>query len=232
MPSFNTGRALRRVRPSAPWFAALALVGGAGIGWSMLNADPHTLDAQGALSRFGDDPRVALVFNATALASGLLFLGLARHLLRALEAAATVGALAPAIARVVRATLLVIPPALVATGIFTIHDAIPHLLHDIAGFTPPVLILALMADTTYTAPGSALLNRASLGAVVLLAALFAAARFSTLVPYINMELTGFLVCGVWLWAAEARWWALARAGVTAGSSDVGGIDPELSSAEA
>lgn len=202
------GRA--RLRPSAAWFLTLALVTVTGLVVSLFKAAPDVLAHQNSLSFLGIDQDAGLIFNVTAILTGFLFAGLARQLRASLRAAVTSGGLNPTIGRIITASLMAIPVAFVITGVFTISTQPTHAVHSLAGFVPPVLILFLMSGSATTAPGSARFDRISLITVVVVAALFAAAKFGTAVPYAGMEVVGLVVCGIWLWAAESRWRVLAE----------------------
>jgi hypothetical protein len=91
------------------------------------------------------------------------------------------------------------------TGLFRIGHGLTTVIHNLAGFTTPIVLMATMVGARL-ALGSLGRPFDRMSAVILLSVigLFAGTARVHLLPYGLMELVCFSLIGAWLWLFEAR----------------------------
>jgi len=180
------------------WFIALAVVAVVGIGAAGLAATSPAWYTDFSVSHLGVDPGSDAFFNGTMVTLGVIFLGFARHAVAVVRAGAAAGVIVRG-SRAIETALWVIGPALMATGLFQIDEGRrAHAIHNLAGFSVPILVMLLMLTEPWTTPAVRgrfrSLTAITLGLIV---ALFVLAVLEA-VHYSLMEILGFILCGVWL----------------------------------
>ena len=157
------------------------------------------------LSRLAVDHGSAGIVTITLLSLGIILLALGISLYRAFASLRSAGRLSPLAEWLLTIGFAVAGMALVLTGLFPLHGRASTVIHNVAGFTIPIVLMTIMAG--------ARLSLGSLGrqfdrwsAVIVLSViiLFAASSWVHLLPYGLMELICFVLIGAWLWVFEAR----------------------------
>ena len=180
------------------WFVALAVVGVVGIGAAGLAATSPAWYTDFSVSYLGVDPGSDAFFNGTMVILGVVFLGFASHAVAIVRAGRAAGVVVRG-GRAIEAALWIIGPALMATGLFQIDEGRrAHAIHNLAGFSVPILVMLMMLAEPWTTPvirgRFRSLTAITLGLIV---ALFLLAVLEA-VHYSLMEILGFVLCGVWL----------------------------------
>jgi hypothetical membrane protein len=191
-----------RARRLRRGFAVVGAVAALGFGLAMMNATSREWYWQNA-STLGIDPGSKLYFNLTMIVLGVLFIGVAGPLRDQLAEVGERGLIRQPWLRVYRLGLALIPVALVAVGCFHIGGAqLPHMIHNIAGFTIPLVPMAMMLTLRWAIPVLAGAWRASLVVLAVIVGLFVLACIDA-ISYSLMEILSFIICWAWL-----RWYAL------------------------
>ena len=204
----DLGRAIARR------FVVLGAVGGVGLGLAIGHAssgDWYWLN----VSALGADSGSDLYFNLTMFVLGLTFLWAVVPLRILLATIAATGLAGPRWVGWYRSWLVVIGIALSLTGVFTIGGArISHAIHDGAGFTAPLLVMAMMLTVHWALPPAGRkVEIGALVAIVVIVAMFVLSVTGSM-SYALMEILSFFVCGVWLYALARRLaGAVERAGI-------------------
>jgi hypothetical protein len=157
------------------------------------------------LSRLAVDHGSAGIVTMTLLCLGIILLALGASLDRPLASLRSAGRLSTRAQWLLTIGFAVAGVAMLLTGLFPIRGNTSTVIHNVAGFTIPIVLMTIMAV--------ARLSLGSLGrqfdrwsAVIGLSVivLFGATSWLHLLPYGLMELICFVLIGAWLWVFEAR----------------------------
>ncbi len=196
--SVGSARA-RRLRRG---FAVVGAVAVLGFGLAVMNATSTAWYWQNA-STLGIDPGSKLYFNLTMVVLGILFLEVAGPLREQVTDLGAHQLIRRPWRQVYGLGIALMPVALVAVGIFHIGGAqLPHMIHNLAGFTIPLVPMAMMLTLRWAIPLSA--GRAwprSLLVLFVIVGLFVLAGVEA-ISYSLMEIVSFMICWAWL-----RWYA-------------------------
>lgn len=205
----NTGRRALRlpaaVRSPRSWLAAMTVVGLIGGALAIGRATETHWQVRTPLSRLAVDHGSAGIVTATLLSLGIILLALGASLDRAFASLRSAGRLSTHAQWLLAIGFGVAGAAMVVTGLFPIYGRASTTIHNVAGFTIPIVLMTVMVV--------ARLSIGSLGrqfdrwsAVIALGViiLFAASSWVHLLPYGLMELICFVLIGAWLWLFEAR----------------------------
>jgi hypothetical protein len=95
--------------------------------------------------------------------------------------------------------------AVVVAGLFRNHGQPSHLIHSLASFAAPIVLVATILGCRLTvADLGRRFDRLSVAILIVSVGLFVAAYPAHLVPYALMELICFALIGAWIWLLEAR----------------------------
>jgi hypothetical protein len=157
------------------------------------------------LSRLGIDPGSAGIMTATLLGLGLILLALGVSLGHTFARLRFAGRLGRRGEFLLTIGFVVAGLAASLTGMFPIHGRASTVIHNLAGFTTPIVLMATMIGARL-ALGSLGQRFDRLSAVITvgIVGLFAATAQAHLLPYGLMELICFGLVGAWLWLFEAR----------------------------
>lgn len=156
-------------------------------------------------SSLGIDAGAAGILTVTLVGLGFTLLALGMSLERTFDSLRSAGRLGLRAERLLTIGFMVAGLAVSLTGLFRIDGGVSLLIHRLAGFTTPVVLIATIVGGRL-ALGSLGRRFDRLSAIILLTVvvLFAAADQGLLLPYALMELTCFGLIGAWLWLFEAR----------------------------
>ena len=195
---------LATVRRPRLWLAALtslALIGGAlavsrtsGSAWLRIS-----------LSRLGVDDGARTILTTTLLGMGFTLLALAISLNRTFAALRSAGRLSVPAEWLLTGGFVAAGVAMAFAGLFPIWGTWPTIIHNIAGFTAPIVLMATLVGAR-VALGSLGREFDRLSGLIVLSviAMFGAATWLPLLPYGLMELICFALIAAWLWLFEAR----------------------------
>ena len=157
------------------------------------------------LSRLGVDTGSAGILTFTLLGLGIILLALALALDRAFAALRSAGRMDSRAEWLLTAGFAVAGVAMAVTGVFPISGRASTTIHNLAGFTIPIALMATMIGARL-ALGSLgrQFDRLSAAITLSVIVLFAATHWTHLLPYGLMELICFVLIGAWLWVFEAR----------------------------
>ena len=181
---------------------AVAVIGG---GLAINRATETDLLTHMTISRLGVDAGAAGILNMTLLVLGFILLALGKSMEAAFVSLRSVGRLGLRAQRLLTSGFIVAGVAASLTGLFRIEPGISVVIHNLAGFATPIVLMATMIGARL-ALGSLGRRFDTLSAVILASIvwLFAAADRVHLLPYAVMELMCFGLIGAWLWLFEAR----------------------------
>lgn len=150
-------------------------------------------------SSLGIDPGAHLYFNLTMILVGLLFIGVAIPLRTQLLELRVRGLASPRWADAYRLGIAAIPVALICVGMFHIGGSrLPWLIHDVAGFLVPMVVMGMMLTIQLAVPGLRRgFERRSLLIVAAIVGLFVLA-VTRVISYSMMEIVSFAICWAWL----------------------------------
>jgi hypothetical protein len=180
----------------------VGLIGGA---LAISRASKTHWQVQMSLSRLGVDSGSAGILTLTLLGLGLTLLALGLAMDRAFARLRTAGRLDPKAEWLLTTGFLVAGIALAVTGLFPIQSRASTTIHNLAGFTIPIVLMATMIGARL-ALGSLGPHFDRWSALVTLSVvvMFGASQWVHLLPYGLMELICFALIGGWLWFFEAR----------------------------
>lgn len=209
MPLVDTRRRTPRflAAASAPrsWLVAMTGVGLVGGGLVISRASETDWRTLASVSHLGIDGGSADILTATLLGLGFCLLALGLSFERAFARLRSAGRLTARAAWSLNVGFMLAGAGVSLTGLFRIDSQISLVIHNLAGFTTPVVLMATMVGARMALGG---LGRRFDGMSVVIVAsvvvLFAAAYRGYLVPYPLMELICFALIGAWLWFFEAR----------------------------
>ena len=157
------------------------------------------------LSRLGVDHGAAGTVTATMLGLGFILLALGVSLDRIFARLRAAGKLDPRAEWLLTIGFLLAGVAAALTGIFPITRPPSTVIHNVAGFATPIVLMATIVGARI-ALGSLgrLYDRQSAGILLVVIGLFVATARLHVMPYGVMELICFGLIGAWLWLFEAR----------------------------
>jgi hypothetical protein len=157
------------------------------------------------LSRLGVDHGAAGTVTATLLGLGFIILALGVSLDRIFARLRAAGRLDPRAEWLLTVGFLLAGVALALTGLFPITRPPSTVIHNVAGFATPIVLMATIVGGRI-ALGSLGRLYDRLSTVILLGVigLFVATARLHAMPYGVMELICFGLIGAWLWLFEAR----------------------------
>lgn len=181
---------------------ALGLVGG---GLAVSRATETHWQVGMPLSRLGVDHGAAGTVTATLLGLGFVMLALGVSLDLIFARLRAAGRLDPRAEWLLTIGFLLAGVALALTGLFPITRPPSTVIHNVAGFATPIVLMATIVGARL-ALGSLGGKYDRLSAVILLGVigLFVATARMHVMPYGVMELICFGLIGAWLWLFEAR----------------------------
>jgi hypothetical protein len=181
---------------------AVGLIGG---GLAISRATHPHWQVQMTVSRLGVDTGAEGIVTATLLALGFILLALGVSFDRTFASLRSAGRLGRHAQWLLTIGFLVAGLAAALTGLFPIHGSVSTVIHNLAGFATPIVLMAIIvgARLALGSLGSAF-DRASAAILLGVILLFAVAVRTHLLPYGLMELICFGLIGVWLWLFEAR----------------------------
>jgi hypothetical protein len=180
----------------------VGLIGGA---LAISRATQTHWQVQMSLSRLGVDTGSAGILTFTLLGLGIILLALGFALDRAFASLRAAGRMRSRAEWLLTAGFVVAAIAMAVTAMFPIHGRASTTIHNVAGFTTPIVLMSTMIGARL-ALGSLGRQFDRWSAVVTLSVivLFAATHWGHLLPYGLMELICFVLIGAWLWVFEAR----------------------------
>lgn len=177
----------------------VGLVGG-GLAIDRSTVDPFR---EPSISRLGLDAGAGMIVNATLIGLGLCLLALGLCLREALLGLRD--SPSRAVNDLIPAGFAVAGIGLVLAAIFSVQTPTSTTVHNLAGFTTPLVLMAsLIGGRAALGSLGRALDAFSVLAVAGNALLYALASRLHLLPYPMMELACFGLIGVWLWLFEAR----------------------------
>jgi len=187
------------------WLAAMTALGLIGGGLSASRATETHWQVGMPLSRLGVDHGAAGTVTATLLGLGFVFLALGVSLDRIFARLRAAGRLDPRAEWLLTIGFLVTGLSLALTGVFPITRPPSTVIHNIAGFATPIVLMATIVGARL-ALGSLgrLYDRLSAVILLVVIGLFVATARLHVMPYGLMELICFGLIGAWLWLFEAR----------------------------
>jgi uncharacterized membrane protein len=187
---------------------ALGLIGG---GLAASRATETNWQVGMPLSRLGVDHGAAATVTATLLGLGFVFLALGVSLDRIFARLRAAGRLDHRAEWLLTIGFLLAGIALALTGLFPITRPPSTVIHNVAGFATPIVLMATIVSARL-ALGSLgrLYDRLSAVILVGVIGLFIATARLHVLPYGVMELICFGLIGAWLWLFEARLRCLMR----------------------
>jgi uncharacterized membrane protein len=205
----HSGRRIPRL-PAAvlsprSWLIAMTAVGLIGGGLAISRATHPRWQVQMPVSRLGVDTGAEGIVTATLLGLGFIMLALGVSLDRTFASLRSAGRLGRHAQWLLTIGFLVAGLAAALTGLFPIHGSVSTVIHNVAGFATPIVLMAILlgARLALGSLGRAF-DRASAAILLGVILLFAATVRTHLLPYGLMELICFGLIGVWLWLFEAR----------------------------
>ncbi len=160
---------------------------------------------EASASALGTDPTGGVYFNLTMMLLGVTFIAVAAVMNDLLRDAAAAGLAQRWWATASRVGIWLIPPAFVLVGLFRIDEGSrASRIHDVAGFTIPLVVMAMMLTAGWGMPGS--FPRFSARALAILGAIVLLFIVSVLglVSYALMEMLAFVICWWWLLGLATR----------------------------
>jgi hypothetical membrane protein len=193
------------VRSPRSWLIAMTMVGLIGGGLAISRATETRWQAGTPLSRLGVDDGAAGIVSFTLLSLGIIVLALGVSLDRRFASLRLAGRLGRRAEWLLLIGFLVAGLALVLTGLFRIDTKPSTVVHNLAGFALPVVLMATVVGARL-ALGSLgrRFDRASAAITLSVIGLFVASSQLHLLPYGLMELTCLVLIGAWLWLFEAH----------------------------
>jgi len=184
---------------------AMTLVGVIGGGLAIIHATETDWLTSLRLSRLGIDAGASGILNATLVALGLTLVALAISLEGTFASLRSAGRLSSRANRLLRIGFIGAGVAAGLAGVFRNDGQLPHLIHNLAGFaTPIVLIATVLGGRLAVGDLGRRFDRLSIAILVVSLGLFVAAYAGHLMPYAVMELICFVLIGALLWLFEAR----------------------------
>jgi hypothetical protein len=193
------------------WLTAMTLVGGVGGGLAFLRATETRWQVGTPVSRLAVDGGAAGTMTITLLCLGIILLALAVSLDLTFARLRSAGRLNLRAESLLTIGFAVAGVGLVLTGIFPITSKVSTIIHNVAGFAIPIVLMATLVGARL-ALGSLgrPFDRASALILLSVIGLFVAAGWMHRLPYGLMEVGCLVLIGAWLWIFEAGLRQLAR----------------------
>jgi cytochrome bd-type quinol oxidase subunit 2 len=180
----------------------MTLVGVIGGGLAIIHATETDWLTRLSLSRLGSDAGASGILNATLVALGLILVALAISLEGTFASLRSAGRLSSRANRLLRIGFIGAGVAVGLAGVFRNEGQLPHLVHNLAGFaTPIVLIATVLGGRLAVGDVGRRFDRLSIAILVVSLGLFVAAYAGHLMPY---AVICFVLIGALLWLFEAR----------------------------
>jgi len=193
------------VRSPRSWLTAMTAVGVIGGGLAISRATESHWQVQMPVSRLGVDAGAAGIMTVTLLGLGFILLALGVALDRTFASLRSAGRLGSVAEWLLTIGFVVAGIAVALTGLFPIHGRVSTVIHNLAGFTTPIVLMATVVGARLAIGGlGRAFDRASAAILLSVILLFAATLRGHLLPYGLMELICFGLIGAWLWLFEAR----------------------------
>jgi hypothetical protein len=200
-------------RSPRTWLIAMTLIGATGVPLAALRAGLSYPTGLTSLSRLGLDARGGLILNATLVGLGLSLMALAISLRGAFEQLRRDRGLAGHPELLVLGGLIVPAAGFGVTGIFTIQTPSSTIVHNIAAFATPIVLIGTLLGARVALKGLGWeFDVASVSIAASAATLYAASSAIRVIPWAVMEAACFAMIGMWLWLFEARIRALTSRG--------------------
>ena len=192
-------------RSPRSWLSVMTATGLIGGGLAISRATESHWQLRMSLSRLGVDHGSAWIVTLTSLGLGMSLLALGWSLERTFAGLRSTGRLSRWAARLLSLGFIVAGVAVALTGLFPINNRNATIIHNLAGFTFPIVLMTTIAGGRL-AIGSlgGRFDRFSAGIIAGVVVLFVATHWLSLMPYGLMELICFGLIGSWLWLFEAR----------------------------
>lgn len=193
------------VRSPRSWLVAMTALGVVGGGLAIRRSSPTWWEIQMPLSNLGVDHGAAGTVTATMVGLGFILLALGLSMGRSFARLRTPSQLGRRAAWLLTIGFTVAGLAASLTGLFRINGGISTVIHNVAGFAMPIVLMVTLiaAPLTLGSLGRSF-DRISALIALSVVALYAASARMHLLPYGLMELICFALIGVWLWLFEAR----------------------------
>lgn len=181
---------------------AVGLIGGV---LAMSRATETRWQVGTPLSRLGVDDGAAGTVTFTLLGLGIILLALGVSLDRRFASLRSIGRLGRRAEWLLTIGFLVAGIAVAMTGLFPIDSRFSTSIHNLAGFTLPIVLMATMVGARLALGNLGRpFDRASALILLGVIGLFVATVRLRLMPYGLMELICLGLIGAWLWLFEAR----------------------------
>jgi cytochrome bd-type quinol oxidase subunit 2 len=183
----------------------MTLIGMIGGGLAITHATETDWLTHLSLSRLGIDAGASGVLNSTLVALGLILVALAFSLEGTFASLRSAGRLSSRADRLMRIGFIGAGIAVALAGVFRNYGQLPHLIHNLAGFATPIVLVSTVLGGRLAVGGlGRRFDRLSIAILVVIIGLFVAAYAGHLLPYAVMELICFALIGALLWIFEAR----------------------------
>ena len=183
----------------------MILVGVIGGGLAITHATDADWLTHMSLSGLGLDTGASGILNGTLVALGLILMALAISLEGTFVGLCSAARLSPRAHRLLTAGFIVAGGAVVVAGLFHNDGQPSHLIHSLASFAAPmVLVATILGGRLAVGALGRYFDRVSVAILVISVGLFLAAYLGRLLPYALMELICFGLIAAWIWFFEAR----------------------------
>jgi hypothetical protein len=205
LAGWRTTRVPAAVRSPRSWLSAMTALGVIGGGVAISRATESHWQVRMPLSRLGVDHGSAPVLTVTLVGLGLSMVALGLLLHQTFRALCAVGRLSPWAARLLPIGFALAGLAMAVTGVFPIWGSSSTIIHNVAGFTTPIVLMTTLVGARLALGSLGRRFDLASGAITMgVVVLFAATGWLHLMPYGLMELVCFGLIGGWLWLFEAR----------------------------
>lgn len=183
----------------------MTLVGVIGGGLAITHATETDWLTRMSLSRLGIDAGASAILNTTLVAVGLILVALAISLEGIFASLCSAERLTPRAQWMLSIGFGAAGVAVMVAGLFRNDGELPHLIHSLASFAAPIVLVATILGGRLAVGGLGRnFDRLSVAIPVVSVGLFVAAYIGHLLPYALMELICFALIGGWIWLFEAR----------------------------
>lgn len=183
----------------------MTVVGVTGGGLAITHATETDWLTHMSLSGLGVDTGASGILNGTLVALGLILVALAISLEGTFAGLCSATRLSPRAHRMLNVGFVAAGLAVVVAGLFRNDGQPSHLIHSLASFAAPIVLVAtILGCRVAVGDLGRRFDRLSLAILIVSAGLFVAAYPAHLVPYALMELICFALIGAWIWFLEAR----------------------------
>lgn len=201
----RSSRSFAAAHSPRSWLLAITAVGLIGGGLATYLARDANWLTLTSVSHLALDADAAGILTATLVGLGFLLVALGMSLEPTFAILRSAGRLGSRAEWLMRTGFVVAGVAVILTGLFRIDSQASMLIHNVAGFASPIVLMATMvgAPLALRSPGR---RFDGLSAVIsaTIVVLFALAYHDFVLPYALMELICFGLIGAWLWLFEAH----------------------------